>query len=191
MNNILNVIERLAAGSDTTANNGGSIWVYIALIGLVVLMLVLPMITQKKRNKEYATMLESLTVGDTVKTIGGVIGRVTKIQDRNGTKTFIMETGLKNAKTTMEFDVAAVGYILNDKTPKAPAEKVEVKEEVKEEVKAEEVKEAPKAEEKVEEKIEEKAEEKKEEAKKPAQKKTTTAKKATSSKKATTKKASK
>ena len=182
MNNILNVIERLAAGSDTTANNGGSIWVYIALIGLVVLMLVLPMITQKKRNKEYATMLESLTVGDTVKTIGGVIGRVTKIQDRNGTKTFIMETGLKNAKTTMEFDVAAVGYILNDKTPKAPAEKVEVKEEVKE---------APKAEEKVEEKIEEKAEEKKEEAKKPAQKKTTTAKKATSSKKATTKKASK
>ena len=129
MNNILNAVGLLLTGSDTTPNNSGaSIWVYIALIALVVLMLVLPMITQRKRNKEYATMLESLTVGDTVKTIGGVIGRVTKIQDRNGTKTFIMETGLKNSKTTMEFDVAAVGYILNDKKPQAPVAQAEVKE---------------------------------------------------------------
>ena len=112
MNTIFNMFNLLAETSaNTTANNNQvSIWVYVVLIGLVVLMLVLPMITQKKKNKEYSQMLESLSVGDTVKTIGGVIGRVTKIQERNGQKTLILETGVKNAKTTMEFDVNAVGY---------------------------------------------------------------------------------
>lgn len=183
MNYILNVIEKLAETTADAQNNQGSVWVYVALIALVVLMLVLPMITQRKRNKEYSTMLESLAVGDTVKTIGGVIGRVTKIQERTGgTKTIILETGLKNNKTTMEFDIAAVGMILNEKKPATPVveEKVENKvEEPKiEEQKAEEEKaEAPVVEEKVEEKIEEK---------KPAVKKAASTKKATTTKKTTT-----
>ena len=144
MNYILNIVENLAEDANANSNSQGSIWVYVALIGLVVLMLVLPMITQRKRNKEYTSMLDSLAVGDTVKTIGGVIGRVTKIQERTGgTKTIILETGLKNNKTTMEFDIAAVGMILNEKKPVAPVVEKKVEEKVEEPKVEEEKAEAP------------------------------------------------
>jgi len=179
----MNYIFNLLAEGTEAQNNQGSVWVYVALIALVILMLVLPMITQRKRNKEYSSMLDSLAVGDTVKTIGGVIGRVNKIQEKNGAKTIIIETGVKGSKTTMEFDIAAVGMILNEKKPVASVAEektAEVAQEKVEEPKAEEVKteEAPVAEEKVEEKVEEK---------KPATKKATT-KKTTTAKKTTTKK---
>ena len=179
---MLNFISKLAESSATTGAGAGkgNIWVYVVLIGLVVLMLVLPMITQKKRNKEYTQMLSSLEVGDTVKTIGGVIGRVTKINEKNGQKSFILETGAKGSKTTMEFDIAAVGYILNEKAPKVEEKKTEKKEEVAPvvEEKVEEPKvEAPE----VKEEVETKKIEEKKPAKKPAAKKTTT-KKTTSNK---------
>lgn len=121
----------------TTKNQGGSWWIYLILLGLVVLMLVLPTITNRKRMKEYDQMVNALHVGDTVRTVGGVIGRITKISEKDGVKTFILETGAKNNKTTMEFDIGSVGTVL--KSTAKPEEKVE-KEEKKEEPKAEEVK---------------------------------------------------
>ena len=134
MNKILNLIDLLASTSAvTTPSKEGttSVWIYVILIALVVLMLVLPMITQKKRNKEYAQMLDSLSVGDTIKTIGGVIGRVTKINEKDGQKSFILETGAKGSKTTMEFDMAAIAYIVTaTNKPEAPkAEEVKEEEE--------------------------------------------------------------
>lgn len=129
----------------TTKNNGGTWWIYLILLGLVVLMLVLPTITNRKRMKEYDQMVNALHVGDTVRTVGGVIGRITKISEKDGVKTFILETGAKNNKTTMEFDIGSVGTVL--KSTAKPEEKVEKAEEKKEEAGKEEVK----AEEKTEE----------------------------------------
>lgn len=158
----------------TTKNQGGSWWIYLILLGLVVLMLVLPTITNRKRMKEYDQMVNALHVGDTVRTVGGVIGRITKISEKDGVKTFILETGAKNNKTTMEFDIGSVGTVL--KSTAKPEEKAQ-KEEKKEEPKAEEVKvgekadetlEAPEAEEAEEAKDAEKVEEAKPE--KPAKK---------------------
>jgi len=183
MNFILNWLDMLAEGASVSstpgdaANNQSSIWVYVVLIVLVVLMLVLPMITQRKRNKEYTQMLDSLNVGDTVKTIGGVIGRVTKITEKDGQKSFILETGAKGSKTTMEFDIAAIGYILNSTKKTVETKVEEKKEEVKEVENKEEVQFAAE-----EVKTTEVAEEKKEEKKAPAKKSAT--------KKSTTKKAS-
>lgn len=131
----------------TTKNQGGSWWIYLILLGLVVLMLVLPTITNRKRMKEYDQMVNALHVGDTVRTVGGVIGRITKISEKDGVKTFILETGAKNNKTTMEFDIGSVGTVL--KSTAKPEEKVE-KEEKKEEPKAEEVKVDEKADETLE-----------------------------------------
>lgn len=131
----------------TTKNQGGSWWIYLILLGLVVLMLVLPTITNRKRMKEYDQMVNALHVGDTVRTVGGVIGRITKISEKDGVKTFILETGAKNNKTTMEFDIGSVGTVL--KSTAKPEEKVE-KEEKKEEPKAEEVKVGEKADETLE-----------------------------------------
>lgn len=102
----------LADETANSASTSGSWWIYVVLIVLVVAMLVLPSITNRRRMKEYNQMLDQLRVGDEVRTIGGIIGRVTKINNKNNIKTFILETGAKGAKTTMEFDIASVGTVL-------------------------------------------------------------------------------
>ncbi len=134
------LLETSAETTGKTTNGAGSWWIYVVLLVLVVLMLVLPTITNRKRMKEYDQMVNQLHVGDTIRTVGGVIGRITKISDKDGVKTFILETGAKNNKTTMEFDIGSVGTVL--KSTAKPEEKVEKVEETKkaEEQKAEEQK---------------------------------------------------
>ena len=143
--------------STETASKGqqGSWWIYVVLIVMVVVMLVLPMVTNKKKMKEYNQMLDQLRVGDKVRTIGGVVGRVTKISTKGDIKTFILETGSKGSKTTMEFDMAAVGTVL-ESTYVAPVEQKEEKKEVvaDQTEEKEEVKDEPAVEETVEEKAE-------------------------------------
>lgn len=103
-------------------------WIYVVLIGLLVVMLVLPMITNRKRSKEYNNMLDNIRVGDTVRTIGGIIGRITKINEKEGYKTIIIETGAKNAKTTMELDMASIYTVINQSAKPAATEKAEAAE---------------------------------------------------------------
>ena len=159
-----------AEGSKTS-----SIVVYGILILVLVAMLVLPYFTQKKKSQEFAQMLESMKVGDLVKTAGGIIGKITKITDKGDIKTVILETGSKTEKSYMEFDMAMIYCVL--KSTKANEETVEEKVET---VEAVEVVEEPKTEEVVETTVEEK---------KPAAKKATAKK--TTAKKTTTKKSSK
>ncbi len=176
---MMNIFNILASASTGAANNSNSWWIYLVLIGLVIVMLVFPMFTQRKRNKEFNSMLDSMKVGDKIRTIGGVIGRITKINRDGDIPTVVIETGAKGAKTSMEFDVTAIQFNFNynpqaaaiAKDVKKDAEKVEVKEEMKPEetttpeAKAEEVK--------TEEKVEKKAPAKKTAAKKSSTKKTT------------------
>lgn len=135
----------LLDGANNGADLGSQWWVYLVLIGLVLVMLVVPSISNRKRAKEYNNMINNIGVGDTVRTVGGIIGRIVKVNEKDGFKTIILETGAKNSKTTMEFDIASIYTVLNSKNqPAVPA--TEVKEEPKAE--ATEVKEeAPAAEE--------------------------------------------
>ena len=140
---MLNLFLTENAG-DKAGAQGGSWWIYVVLIVMVIVMLVLPTITNRRRMKEYNQMLDQLRVGDKVRTIGGVVGRVTKITTKGDVKTFILETGAKGSKTTMEFDMAAVGTVLESTyVPPVEEKKEEKKEEKAEEteVKTEEVKE--------------------------------------------------
>jgi len=91
---------------------------------MMIIMLVLPSVTQKKRIKEFNDMVDNLRVGDEIRTIGGIIGRIVKINNRDYGKTIVVETGDKGTKSTMEFDVAAVGLVLKS-TAKKQEKKVE------------------------------------------------------------------
>lgn len=162
------------------AAGSGSIIIYVVLIVALVAMLILPYFTQRKKNQEYIKMIDSIKVGDLVKTAGGIIGKVNKITDKGEIKTVVLETGSKTEKSYMELDMSMIYCVLK-------STKVEKEDETVAETNADE-----KAEEKAEEKTEEtpveevKAEEKTEE--KPATpKKKTTAKK-TTAKKTTSKK---
>lgn len=114
------------------ANSGaGSVVIYAVLIVVMLGLLIMPYFTQKKKNQEFAKMLEAMKVGDLVKTAGGIIGRITKITDKGEIKTVILETGSKTEKSYMEFDMAMIYCVL--KSTKAEEEKTEEVAEVVEE----------------------------------------------------------
>lgn len=107
------------------ANNtaGGSWWVYVLMIVAVVFLLIFPIFTNKKRNKEYTEMLNQLSVGDEIKTVGGIIGRIQKINKENGMpKSIIIETGAKGSAQTLELDISYIAFVLNQVNPPKKAE---------------------------------------------------------------------
>ena len=64
-----------AEGASTTS----SLLSFLPLIGLFALMYFLMIRPQKKKEKELRQQIDAMRVGDTVMTIGGVIGRVVNI----------------------------------------------------------------------------------------------------------------
>lgn len=165
----------------------GSIIMWVVLIVALLFMLIFPSITQKKRNKEYEQMLSGIRVGDTVRTAGGVIGRVVRITKKGEITTVTLETGTKSEKSFTEFDINFINCVLKSTRVEGTPDKQEIEvEEDEDEPKPAENKGdvSDVAPEKVEVKSEQKAEEKVEE---PAKK--TRAKSAV--KKTTTKKSAK
>lgn len=63
----------------------------IAFIVLMWLLLIRP---QKKKEKKAKDMLKSLTVGDEVVTISGVVGRIVQVKDDG----FVIESGVDRTK---------------------------------------------------------------------------------------------
>ena len=91
---------------------GSSIIMLIVLGVLIVLMLVLPTINQNKRVKAYQEMQSGLKAGDKVQTVGGIIGRIVRINEKDGMKTFVLETGDKSNKTYIEFNLDAIAGVV-------------------------------------------------------------------------------
>ena len=90
----------------TTSGNGGGAWGTILMVGLLFVFLYFFMIRpQKKQEKKDADMRNSLSVGDEVTTIGGIIGKVISIKD----ETFVLET--TREKTQIRFLKGAVRSI--------------------------------------------------------------------------------
>jgi len=83
-------------------SSGGTGWLTIAMIGLLVVFFIFMSRGQKKRDKADQEMRDSLQVGDEVTTIGGVIGKVISIK----AETFVLET--TKDKTKIRFLKGAV-----------------------------------------------------------------------------------
>ena len=59
----------------------GSLTTFAPLILMFVVMYFLMIRPQQKRQKELKTMMDALAKGDEVITVGGMLGRVTKVTD--------------------------------------------------------------------------------------------------------------
>lgn len=96
-------------------NNGAMTWVFVGLlIVLVVVLLVVPMFTNKKRAKQTMELHNSLKPGDVIKTVGGVIGTIKEIRKISPVDTeMVIETGTGDNKTTMTFDIQALYQIMS------------------------------------------------------------------------------
>ena len=79
----MNNIALLEAG--TEAGNaglfGGSAMMIIYIVAIVAFFYFFMIRPQKKQEKETAAMRNSLSIGDEITTIGGIIGRITHIKD--------------------------------------------------------------------------------------------------------------
>ena len=93
----------------------------VVVVLLVVALIVLPMFTNKKRQKAIQELHNSISVGDTVKTVGGIVGKIVAINEINAVdKEFVLETGLDGSKSTMVFDFNAI-YQVVSKSGATPA----------------------------------------------------------------------
>ena len=67
-----------AAGGGATGGSFGMIGMMVLMFAIMYFVLIRP---QQKRMKEHQNLLAALTTGDTVITRGGIIGKITGIQD--------------------------------------------------------------------------------------------------------------
>lgn len=89
-------------------SSGGNIYTSIlVLVVIVITFYFLYLRPQKKRDKEFAKMRDSLKIGDVVITIGGIVGIVTSIKE----DVIILETG--NDKNKVRIKKWAVKEIEN------------------------------------------------------------------------------
>jgi len=132
------LLETGAEGTGTPEPQIGTIIMLIVFAVALVGMFVWQTISNKKKQKEAAQMVDSLKVGDKVKTIGGICGYVAQID--NNENTFVLETGMNGQTSYVKFTKEAIYQTAPANAP-APAP-VETKEQPKEEVKQEEKKDA-------------------------------------------------
>ncbi len=105
-------------GAGTTPAAGGNMWTsIIMLVGLVVVFYFFIIRPQKKQEKEATALRNSLSIGDEVTTIGGIIGRVINVKD----DTFVLET--TKDRTRIRFERSALKRI--DRKFDAPEESAE------------------------------------------------------------------
>ena len=82
----------------------------VAMLAMLYFFMIRP---ENKRKKEAQNMRDSLTVGDVITTIGGIVGRVIALKE----DTFVLETG--SDRTKIRFRRAAVQAVtkLDMETP--------------------------------------------------------------------------
>lgn len=104
-----------------------SILLMTALLVIIYLMMIRP---QRKKEKADKEMRASLKVGDEIITIGGVIGKIEKINE----KSVVIST--TSGKNKIEFLKTAVASVGRDSAAEQPAAKPEKEKAAEEEKKA-------------------------------------------------------
>ena len=89
-------------------------WVSIAILAVFfVLMIVMTIVPQRKRKKEYQDLMSNLSVGDKVMTIGRLIGKIYAIDDEN--KQVTLNVGTDDSQTLIVIDKNAIATVIDSK----------------------------------------------------------------------------
>ena len=99
------------------ALDGGTIGMVVVLVVMMVAMFALSIIPQKKRQKKAQEMMNSISVGTKVKTIGGFVGEVKKIDNMSNTFTLDIQA----IYTVMEMTKNAEGEATLQEKPEVTA----------------------------------------------------------------------
>lgn len=88
--------------------NSGSMLMFIVLMIAMFAIMIIP---QRKREKQKRQMLAALQVGDTIRTIGGIIGKIAKVKDDE----ILIYTGIvgnPSERSMMRFSIGAVETVI-------------------------------------------------------------------------------
>ncbi len=129
----MDLFNYLLAAEAAKSNNTWIMWVIIGVV--LVLMIVLTIVPQKKRQKQQQQMMDSLTVGTKLMTVGGLVGKITQV---NADNTLIVNVGTENSPTLIVIDKKAVGYVLEGVAQPVAEHPADVPEEALAEVPVEE-----------------------------------------------------
>ena len=130
---LLNFFADAATDGSTAGTDGsGNSWLTWVILGvLVVGMILMMVIPQRKQKKRAEEMMSKLNVGSTVTTIGGIAGEVVQLDDKH----IWISTGVDGNKTTMQFLRQAIHSVSTESAVQA-----EVKAEAKEDNEEDEIK---------------------------------------------------
>lgn len=104
--------EAAAAGAGTSSMM--SIGMIVLMFAVMYFLLIRP---QRKKDKETKEMIAALGVGDVITTIGGIIGKITKIKEDEVMIVTGM-TGNPNEQSTMRFAKWAIKDVVKKSEPK-------------------------------------------------------------------------
>ena len=90
-----------------TASTSEMIVSFLPIVILLVFMIVLVYLPQKRQDKKDAAMRNSIEIGDKVTTIGGIVGIVCAIADKDDT--LVIETG--SDRTKIRFRRSAISGV--------------------------------------------------------------------------------
>lgn len=101
-------------GTGTEGMMGTIVWLVI-MVAIFYFMLIRP---QKKKEKQTKAMLDAMKPGDSVTTIGGIIGKVLKIKDDK----VCIEIGDRTSKHPMTLKREAIASVVPCKKAKKEAD---------------------------------------------------------------------
>ena len=84
---------------------GSSIWSIVSIVAIFGIMYAVLIIPQRRQKKKKEAMLSALEVGDTVESIGGIVGEVVNISEDDVT----IASGVD--KTKLVFRKGAIGTV--------------------------------------------------------------------------------
>ena len=99
------MIQFLSATGSTSMTE--TLFTLLPMILIIVFMFILIYLPQKRQDKKDAAMRSSIEIGDKVSTIGGIVGIVCAIADKDDT--IVLETG--SDRTKIRFRRSAIASV--------------------------------------------------------------------------------
>lgn len=131
MNFISSIFAAEAASSTGTGLGNNSSIIFIVILGvMIVAMVLLTIIPNKRRQKDYQRMQDELRPGTRVMTIGRMIGTVERVNNDN---TLEVNVGTPDAPVVITFNREAIGVNLDAQAAAAAAKAVKHQEVAQEE----------------------------------------------------------
>lgn len=108
--------------------------IMVAMFAILYFIMIRP---QKKKEKEKKEMLSAVASGDTIATIGGIVGKVVKVKEDEVT-IVTGKLGSNNEQSTLKVRKWAIGEVIKKADKTKFDEPDEIEEESEEEAKTEE-----------------------------------------------------